>query len=102
MACMSRISANSAERARRGFTLIEVMLGVTLSAIIFAGILGGFTFLGRNLTRLMNAQEQDAKSRRAFYLLGKDINAATQLGSAANERSIQLTVGPDVISYAFD
>jgi len=100
---MSRISVNYTKTAATaGFTLVELIVGVTLSAIIFAGVLGGFTFLGRNLTRLVNAQELDAKSRRALYLLGQDINAATQLGSAANEKSIQLTVGSDAISYAFD
>ena len=100
---MSPINANSKAKARAaGFTLVELVLSVTLSAIIFAGVLGGFTFLGRNLTRLVNSQEQDAKSRRAIYLLGKDISAATQLESGATDKSLQLTVRGATVSYIYN
>jgi prepilin-type N-terminal cleavage/methylation domain-containing protein len=101
---MSPTNVNPKEYVTRaGFTLVELMVGVTLSAIIFAGILGGFTFLGRNLTRLVNSQEQEAKSRRAFYLLGQDISAATKVESTATDSSIQLTVqGRGTVRYAYD
>lgn len=77
--------------ARGGFTLVELMVSVALSTMVFAGILGGFTFLGRNMTRLMNTQEQDVSGRRAFYLFTRDISLATAVSSATNT-SMSLTV----------
>ena len=75
---MSPTNANkSVGCSRAAFTLVELIVSVGLSAIIFAGVLAGFTFLGRNLTRLMNTRDQEANSRRAFYLLGQDVSAAT-------------------------
>jgi prepilin-type N-terminal cleavage/methylation domain-containing protein len=89
--------------ASAGFTLVELIVSVTLSAMIFAAILGGFTFLGRNLTRLVNTRDQDAKSRRAFYQFGQDITAATTLGGTASDGTLELTVqGLGNVQYAFD
>src|SRR5690349_4888250 len=105
---MSRISAKSHRAfSRGGFTLVEVIVAVALSGILFAGILGGFTFLGRNLTRLMNAQEQEAKSRRAFYLLGQDISAAKKIElieSTATTEKLRLSVpgSTNPVEYLYD
>jgi type II secretory pathway pseudopilin PulG len=78
---MSPTSAKKKSSAA-GFSLVELVVSVALSAIIFAGILSGFTFLGRNLTRLVNSQEQDARSRRAFYVFSQDISGAIQISEA--------------------
>jgi prepilin-type N-terminal cleavage/methylation domain-containing protein len=81
---MSPISAKILQRATRGFTLIELIVGMSLSVVLFAAILSGFTFLGRNLTRLVNTHDQEAKSRRAFHVFAKDISVATQVSSGSD------------------
>ena len=63
----------------RGLTLVEVMVAVTLAAFVFAAILSAFIFMGRNLTRLLNRQSQDAASRRAVSQFTRDLSAAMQL-----------------------
>lgn len=68
----------------RGFTLVELIVGMSLSVVIFAAILSGFTFLGRSLTRLVNTHDQEAKSRRAFSVFAKDISVATQVTSGSD------------------
>lgn len=83
--CMSLISASRRHRSSpAGFTLVEVIVAVALSAIIFAGILSGYTFLARNFTRLLNTQGQDTKSRKAVYIFSQDISKAVQVASAAD------------------
>lgn len=77
-------SAKISHKTTRGFTLVELIVAMSLSAIIFAAILSGFTFLGRSLTRLVNTHDQEAKSRRAFYLFAQDISVATQVASGSD------------------
>jgi prepilin-type N-terminal cleavage/methylation domain-containing protein len=74
---MSPTNANSRRHgAIAGFTLVEMIVAMGLSAIIFAGILSGYTFLARNFTRLLNTQGQDTKSRRAVYVFTQDVSKA--------------------------
>lgn len=88
---MSPTSANPRRRgATAAFTLVELIVSVALSTIIFAGILGGYTFLARNFTRLLNTQDQDAKSRRAVYVFSQDVGVATQI-SNPTARTLTLT-----------
>jgi prepilin-type N-terminal cleavage/methylation domain-containing protein len=90
---------------RRAFTLTELMIALSLSAIVFAAVLSSFLFMGRNLTRLVNFQEQEVDSRRAIRLFTGDISAASAL-TAATATALTVTkttVGGDVtVSYAYD
>ncbi|MEO7414686.1 MAG: prepilin-type N-terminal cleavage/methylation domain-containing protein [Opitutaceae bacterium] len=107
---MSPTNVKTPKAVTAGFTLVELIVSVSLSAIVFAGILGGFTFLGRNLTRLVNTQEQDSKSRRAFYVFGQDINRATKIYDVSST-SFTVLVSPaadptlhpdgDVVRYSY-
>lgn len=81
---MSPTNGKISRGATRGFTLTELIVGMSLSVVIFAAILSGFTFLGRNLTRLVNTHDQEAKSRRAFHVFAKDISVATQVSSGSD------------------
>lgn len=89
-----------------GFTLVELIVAMSLSAMLFAGIFGGFTFLGRNLTRLVSTQDQDAKSRRAFSLFGQDISAAANFLETPSDTALRVQVqaahGPSVVDYTYD
>jgi type II secretory pathway component PulJ len=76
---MSRIGSHKASVSASGFTLVEIMVATGLSAIIFAGILSAYLFLGRNLTRLVNTQEQGVASRRALQWFTTDLSAAIQI-----------------------
>ena len=103
---MSRTSANNLKSGREGFTLVELVVSMGLSAMVFAAILSGFTFLGRSLTRLVNTQDQEAKHRRAFYLFSQDVSSAIQVISGS-DRTLTLKLSgsggatPNV-SYEFD
>jgi hypothetical protein len=70
-----------------------VIVAVGLSAIIFAGILSGYTFLARNFTRLLNSQGQDTKSRKALYVFSQDISKAVQVATATDTHLTLLLPG---------
>ena len=101
---MSRISDHSSVRRRAGFTLVEVMIAAGLLAIIFAGTLAAYLFLGRSLTRLVNLQHQEVESRRTLRLFTQDVSAASQL-STATSAALVLTKptasGTTTISYNY-
>lgn len=104
---MSPISGNSRRhKSRSGFTLVEVIVAVGLSAIIFAGILSGYTFLARNFTRLLNSQGQDTKSRKAVYIFTQDISKAVQVSIATDTHLTLLlpTAGGSntSVNYSYD
>lgn len=111
MASMYPISVPSASRVRKaaGFTLAELMVASGLSAIVFAGILSAYTFLGKNLTRLANAQEVESKSRSVLQSFARDVAAASIITTASDGNmtlSVVSLVGSTptttTVSYSYD
>lgn len=88
-----------------GFTLTELMIALSLSAIVFAAVLSSFLFMGRNLTRLVNFQEQEVDSRRAIRLFTGDVSAASVL-TVATATALTLTKttagGNVTVSYTYN
>ncbi|HUR60618.1 MAG TPA: hypothetical protein VM029_23050, partial [Opitutaceae bacterium] len=80
------------------------MVAVSLCAIVFAGILSAYLFVGRNLTRLVNFQQQEVQSRRALRQFTQDLSAAIQLTTATSSQ-IALTKptasGTTTVSYLY-
>lgn len=105
---MYPISVPSASRVRKaaGFTLTELMVASGLSAIVFAGILSAYTFLGKNLTRLANAQEVESKSRSVLQSFARDVAAASSITTASGGNmtlSVVSSVGSTTtVSYSYD
>lgn len=77
---MSRTSVHSTRLS--GFTLVEIMVALSLSLMVFAGIFSAYLFVGRNFTRIVNVQNQEAGSRRTLQRFTQDLSAAIQLTSA--------------------
>ena len=100
---MSRISVHSTAR-RRGFTLVEVMVATSLLAIVLAGVLAAYLFVGRNLTRLVNVQHQEVESRRTLRKFTQDLSAAIQLSTATTNAvtlSKPVASGTTTVSYTY-
>ena len=102
---MSRISVHStARRARRAFTLTEVLVATTLSAMVFAAVFGAYLFLGRNLTRLVSLQRQEVESRRTLRQFTADLSAAIQLTTATPTQLVltkPASSGTTTVSYLY-
>jgi hypothetical protein len=80
------------------------MVAVGLCAIVFAGIMSAYLFVGRNMTRLINFQQQEVQSRRALRQFTQDLSSAIQLTTATSTQ-IALTkptaTGTTAVSYAY-
>jgi hypothetical protein len=87
---MLRINAHKSSLSP-SFTLVELMVGLSLATIVFAGILAAYLFLGRNLARMANMQEQMVKNRRALQLFTKDLSSAVALTNSSST-TLSLTV----------
>jgi hypothetical protein len=100
MAFMRRTRDNRRISAGGGFTLVELMVGMSLSFIMIAVTLAAYTFVGRNLTRMANMQALEATSRRAFYIFSKDVSTATQVSSASTSQLV-LTLPTKTVTYNY-
>lgn len=77
---MSPIAARS--RAAGGFTLMEIMISMTLLAILCTAVISAYLFMGRNLERMMFAQQLGVESRRALQQFNSDVGSAITFTSA--------------------
>jgi prepilin-type N-terminal cleavage/methylation domain-containing protein len=100
---MSRISARRNSSAR-GFSLLELMIALSLSAIVLAAIIAAYLFVGRNLTRLVNLQQQETKSRRTLKMFTTDLSAAISL-TTSTDTQIVLTkptaASTETVTYTY-
>lgn len=69
---------------RAGFTLVELLVGMSLALVVMTGVLSTFSFLGRNLNRLANQQQLESEARRALAYFAQDLRMASGLSSPDN------------------
>jgi type II secretory pathway pseudopilin PulG len=62
-----------------GFTLVELLIGASLSAAVLAAVLSSYIYLGRSLARLANQQALETQARRAIGYFTQDVQQATGL-----------------------
>jgi len=93
--------------ARRGFTLVELLVGMSLALIVMTAVLSSFLFLGRNFTRLANQQTLENQGRRTLLTFEQDVRLASAITSASSSQ-LTLTIPPvsgstaTSITYAYD
>jgi Tfp pilus assembly protein PilW len=67
-----------------GFTLVELLVGATLSAAVMAAVLSSYIYLGRSLARLANQQTLETEGRRALGYFAQDVQTASGLTDTGN------------------
>lgn len=85
--------------ARAGFTLLELVVSVGISMVIFLAVLGAYFYLARNLTRLANTQSLEVANRRTIYLFTRDVSTAKQITATATQIKLLVLVPPADPSY---
>lgn len=105
MASVSPISAHRSTRAVAGFSLAELLLALSLSAVVGAAVLSAYTFMARNMARLANYQRLEMEGRRTLQLLNTDARM-TLIVANPTPSSVTLTVptstGTTAVAYAYD
>jgi len=80
-----------------GFTLVELVIGMTLSLMVMGAVLSSYVFLGRNFTRslgLTSANEPtlEEQGRRTLSALSRDIQTAVDVSTTG--------IAPDLLPNA--
>lgn len=88
-------SCASAPRLR-GFSLVEMMVALSIGAFVIAGVVSSYVFLGRNLYRYSNQQQLAAQAQRTLEIFAQDVHAATNVGSISGT-VLQLQYSPSTI-----
>lgn len=96
MACMSPTAVHS-PGATRGFTLVELMVAMSVSLIVLGGVLSAYLFLGRGLTRLINAQQQQVKSRHTLRVFSDDLGTGNKLTTSSSTISSGVTTAASFV-----
>jgi prepilin-type N-terminal cleavage/methylation domain-containing protein len=93
---------------RGGFTLLEVMMVTLISSFVFAGVLSAYIFLGRGLSRQVNEEGLESRTRLALFWFTQDVSTASAVkaqnpGAGVTGTLMILTV-PSVgnVTYACD
>ena len=94
-------SLRSAAARRGGFTLVELMIGATLSSFVLLAILTTFLFMGRSGANLRNYSDMESQARRSLEIFAEDARQASAI-SWTSDVSVLLTVKSTGIRYSYD
>jgi prepilin-type N-terminal cleavage/methylation domain-containing protein len=91
-------------RRKRGFTLLEVMMVTFISSFVFAGVLSAYIFLGRGLSRQVNEEGLESRSRLALYYFTQDVQSASAItavnpGAQVDGTLMTLSISGNSIAY---
>jgi hypothetical protein len=94
-----------------GFTLVEVIIGMTLSLMVLAAVLGSYVFLARNFTRSLGIGSAtdpnlEAQGRRALAYFSQDVDQGSGFSGILSSTEFTITVpgetGAKSITYYFN
>ncbi|HEY8995826.1 MAG TPA: hypothetical protein VIM71_14265 [Lacunisphaera sp.] len=88
-------------RELAAFSLVEVMIGASLSCFILAGVLSTFLFLGRSGANVQNYNDMEAEARRALETFAEDTRQASSISWGSNT-DITILVDSIGIRYYYD
>lgn len=97
---LSRIPRRDPDCRRRGFTLVEVLIGAGLSGFVLLGVLSTFLFLGRSGANMINYNDMESQARKALELFAEDTRQASSVYWASST-SLTLTVNNVPVNYAY-
>jgi prepilin-type N-terminal cleavage/methylation domain-containing protein len=87
--------------ATRGFTLVEMMIGATISSFVLSAVLTTFLFMGRSGANVQNYNDMEQQARTALEFFAEDTRQAS--GVVWNSTSsLSLTVVTNTVTYVYD
>jgi type II secretory pathway pseudopilin PulG len=91
---MSAGSPRNRRRISRGFSLVELMISLTLVMLLTLALLTSYLFIARGDRSLQNYGEMNAQARKMLEALGQDLRAATDVTNF-NGNTLSLTIPAD-------
>jgi Tfp pilus assembly protein PilW len=82
----------SPRRPIAAFTLVELLIGMTLSLTVMTAVLSAYTFMGRSLARITNQETLETASRRTLLYFAQDVRMANGISGTPSASSVTLTL----------
>jgi len=107
-------------RPRAGFTLVELLIGVSLSLMVMAAVLSSYVFLARNFTRSLgvvftttsgnftqvNRPSLETQGRQTLAYFSQDVRLASGIAGTPSAAALTLTIptatGSTTVAYSYD
>lgn len=106
--CRAAACRHASTRRFAAFTLVEVLVGATLSAAVMAAVLSSYIYMGRGLGRLANQQTLEMEGRRTLALFARDVRMSSNLTDTANLSATRVALtaptasGTNTITYYYN
>jgi prepilin-type N-terminal cleavage/methylation domain-containing protein len=87
--------------SRRGYTLVELMIGLTLGSMLMLAVLTTYLFLGRGSTRLAYQHLLEVEARTILNTVTTDVQAAKSITSASATGLSLTLVNGSTVTYSY-
>ncbi len=97
-----RACHNSRRRAEQAFTLVELLVASSISAILLTTVMVSFVVMSRTFNAIGNYSDLDRQSRYALDVMGRDIR---QTGGLTNWTTTNLTftnIDGSMLKYTYN
>ncbi len=102
MLCRPSLARLKARFARRGWTLVEMMVGIGAGSLLLGAVAQITVFTARSFVAMGNYADLDRASRNALDVMSREIRCAKSVGSFSTS-SLQLTnIDGTVFSYTYN
>ncbi len=88
--------------SHRGFTLVEVLISMSLAMIVMAAVFSTYLYLGRNLTRLSYRTVMESQSRKILTTLTTDIRKTKSILSASSTDLSLAMIDGSTVTYLYN
>jgi prepilin-type N-terminal cleavage/methylation domain-containing protein len=85
----------------RGYTLVELMIGMTLASVLMLAVLGTYLFLGRGSTRLSYQHALEIEARTILEKLAVDVRKTKYITNASATGLSLLLVDGSTVTYSY-
>jgi prepilin-type N-terminal cleavage/methylation domain-containing protein len=90
----------------KGFTLVELLIGMSLALTVMTAVLTSYIFLGRSLVRLAHQQTLETEARRTLAFFARDVRMTSDLSGTPSASTVALTIptgtGTNTITYYYN
>ncbi|MEY4489881.1 MAG: hypothetical protein RIQ79_2389 [Verrucomicrobiota bacterium] len=102
MTTTTPVNRPARRRNYSGFSLVEVIIATTLSAIVMTAVLSAFLFIGRSTINLRNYADMETESRSAIETFAQDTRMASAINwVSANSLIITTKLNGAVVAYTY-
>lgn len=87
---------------RGGFTLVELMISMSLGMIVMLAVFSTYSYLGRNLTRLSYRSVLETQGRKIRETFAADIRGAKSITNASATTLTLAMIGGGSVAYTYN